>query len=157
VIGRALDGDGWTECSLGHRHWGRYGAAGLLVAAPGDGTGGTPYVLLQHRAAWSHDGDTWGVPGGARARAETAEQAAMRETVEETGLDVARLVVVGEHVFDHGSWSYTTLVARAPERLPVRPERESVDLRWVEVDRVEELPLHAGFAGSWPQLRAQVG
>ena len=152
----ALDGDGWTECSLGHRHWGRFGAAGLLVVAPGE-DGGPPYVLLQHRAPWSHDGDTWGVPGGARARDETAEQAALRETVEETRLDVARLEVVAEHVFDHGSWSYTTLVARAPERLPVQPERESVDLRWVAVDRVEELPLHAGFAGSWPHLRARLG
>ena len=151
-----MDGDGWTECSQGHRHWGRFGAAGLLVVAPPERPGGPSYVLLQHRAAWSHDGDTWGVPGGARARAETAEQAAMRETVEETGLDVAQLQVVGTHVFDHGTWSYTTLVARAPGRLPVRPERESADLRWVEVDRVEELPLHGGFAGSWSALRTQV-
>jgi 8-oxo-dGTP diphosphatase len=156
VLPAPVDGDGWTECSLGHRHWGRFGAAGLLVVAPAERPGAAPYVLLQHRAAWSHDGDTWGVPGGARARAETAEQAAMRETVEETGLDVNDLVVVGEHLFDHGSWTYTTLVARAPERLPVRPERESVDLRWVEVDRVAGLALHAGFAGSWPALRRMV-
>ncbi len=35
------DGDGWTECTLGHHHWGRYGAAGLLAV-----TEGTPYVLI---------------------------------------------------------------------------------------------------------------
>jgi 8-oxo-dGTP diphosphatase len=28
------DGNGWTSCSRGHRHWGRFGAAGLLVYAP---------------------------------------------------------------------------------------------------------------------------
>ena len=110
-------GDGWTRCALGHRHWGRYGAAGVLAVAPG------PYVLLQHRAPWSHGGDTWGVPGGARHRTETAEEGALRETVEETGLDVGRLVVVDRHVADHGSWSYTTLVAKAPSRLPVVAER----------------------------------
>ena len=82
-----MDGDGWLHCALGHRHWGVHGAAGLLAVAPG------PYVLLQHRAPWSHGGDTWGVPGGARTSSETPEQAARRETVEETGLDVAQLVV----------------------------------------------------------------
>ena len=141
------DGDGWCECALGHRHWGRYGAAGLLVVAPG------PYVLLQHRAPWSHGGDTWGVPGGARTSRETPEQAARRETVEETGLDVSRLTVLATHVADHLTWSYTTLVAQVPERLPVVPERESVELRWVAVDEVPDLPLHPAFADAWPALR----
>ena len=143
-------GDGWTRCALGHRHWGRYGAAGVLAVAPG------PYVLLQHRAPWSHGGDTWGVPGGARHRTETAEEGALRETVEETGLDVGRLVVVDRHVADHGSWSYTTLVARAPSRLPVVAERESVEVRWVALGDVEALPLHSGFAASWSTLRERL-
>lgn len=143
-----MDGDGWTECSLGHRHWGRYGAAGLLAV-----TLGAPYVLLQHRAPWSHSGDTWGVPGGARTRAETAEQAARRETIEETRLDVSRLTVIGQHLADHGTWSYTTFVGTVPEQLPVRPERESVDLRWVQVGAVTDLPLHPAFAAAWPALQ----
>lgn len=145
-----MDGDGWTTCALGHRHWGRYGAAGLLAVAPGR------VVLLQHRAAWSHDGDTWGVPGGARGRMEAAEQAALRETVEETGLDVARLLLVDRHVADHGRWSYTTVVAHAPSQLPVVAEQESVDVRWVAVDEVERLRLHPGFAASWPLLLARL-
>lgn len=143
------DGDGWTDCTLGHRHWGRYGAAGLLVVA----VGAPETVLLQHRAPWSHGGDTWGVPGGACHRAETAEQAARRETVEETRLDVDRLTVVGRHVADHGSWRYTTFVATLAEQLPVQPERESVALRWVPVEQVVELPLHPAFATAWPALQ----
>ena len=142
-----MDGDGWLQCALGHRHWGRYGAAGLLAVAPG------PYVLLQHRAPWSHGGDTWGVPGGARTSTETAEQAARRETVEETGLDLTGLVVHAQHVADHGTWSYTTFVGSVPARLPVVPERESVDLRWVTADDVTSLPLHSAFAEAWPALR----
>jgi 8-oxo-dGTP diphosphatase len=141
------DGDGWLHCALGHRHWGRFGAAGLLVVAPG------PYVLLQHRAPWSHGGDTWGVPGGARMSTETAEQAARRETVEETRLDLTGLVVRASHVLDHGTWTYTTFVGTVPARLPAVPERESVDLRWVAVDEVIALPLHAAFAQAWPTLR----
>ena len=142
------DGDGWTTCTLGHRHWGVYGAAGLLVAAPGGA------VLLQHRAPWSHGGDTWGVPGGARRQVETALEAARRETVEETGLDLADLVVVGEHLSDHGAWTYRTFVATVPYALPVVPDRESVDLRWVPTGAVTELPLHPAFGAAWPALRA---
>jgi 8-oxo-dGTP diphosphatase len=143
-----IDGDGWTTCSLGHRHWGRYGAAGLMAVAQD-----SAQVLLQHRAAWSHGGPTWGVPGGARSSQETARQAAERETVEETGLDVRRLTVVGEHVADHRTWSYTTLVATVPERLPVVADRESIALAWVPLDAVAGLPLLPAFAAAWPTLR----
>ncbi len=141
------DGDGWIECTLGHQHWGRYGAAGLLVVTESE-----PRVLMQHRAPWSHGGDTWGVPGGARSSAETPEQAARRETVEETELDVGVLRVLDAHVADHGSWTYTTFIATVPQALPVVAERESVDLRWVPVSLVTELPLHPAFARAWPEL-----
>ena len=146
-----MDGDGWRRCDLGHRHWRRYGAAGLLVVAPG------PRVLLQHRAPWSHGGDTWGVPGGARQRTETAEQAALRETVEETRLDVSRVRVTGRHVDDHGSWSYVTVLAEVDAPLPVEPERESVAVRWVDLAEIPALPLHEGFAASWPLLLPRLG
>ena len=79
---RGVNGDGWVRCAQGHRHWGRFGAAGLLVVAGGR-------LLLAHRAFWSHHGGTWGIPGGARDGAESARDAALREAVEETGLDAA--------------------------------------------------------------------
>ncbi len=146
------DGDGWTQCELGHRHWGVFGAAGLLVVAPG------PLVLLQHRAAWSHHGDTWGVPGGARGSVETAVQTALREAFEETGLDQAGLEVLKEHPDDHGGWTYTTVVARADAPLSVHSlDPESTDVRWVPLRDVDSLPLHPGFAGSWPLLRELLG
>jgi 8-oxo-dGTP pyrophosphatase MutT (NUDIX family) len=123
-----------------------YGAAGLLVVAPG------PQVLLQHRAPWSHGGDTWGVPGGARRQSESAVEAALREAVEETMLDVSQVRIIGQHVDDHGSWSYVTVLAEADEPLAVEPEQESVDVRWVPIAEIMSLPLHAGFAATWPLL-----
>lgn len=145
------DGDGWTRCLQGHKHWGVYGAAGLLVVAPG------PAVLLQHRAYWSHHGDTWGVPGGARGSGETAVEAALREAAEETGLDTASVVVLGELIDDHGGWSYTTVLAQVGSELPVHAlDRESTDVRWVHVEGVVGLPLHPGFAVTWPELRTRL-
>lgn len=145
------DGDGWRRCALGHDHWGVYGAAGLLLVAPG------PTVLLQHRAVWSHHGGTWGLPGGARGSRESAVQAALREAAEETGLDVATLQVVDELLDDHGEWSYTTVVATAAHELPVHAlNAESADVRWLPVHGVDDLDLHPGFASTWPALQARL-
>jgi hypothetical protein len=50
-------------------------------------------------------------------------------------------------------WTYTTVVADAKRLLPVRPDTESLDLQWVSENEVARLPLHPGFAASWPALR----
>jgi 8-oxo-dGTP pyrophosphatase MutT (NUDIX family) len=141
------DGNGWVECDLGHRHWGRFGAAGVLIT---DGA----RVVLQHRAPWTHEGGTWAVPGGARDSHEDAVAAALREAVEETTLDPGRLTPFGEWVDEHGGWSYTTVLVRTVSPLDLRPANtESIDVRWWAIDAVESLPLHRGFAHTWPHLR----
>lgn len=145
-------GDGWRRCDLGHRHWGRFGAAGLLVRHH-DEDRGVDRVLLQHRADWSHHGGTWGIPGGALDEGETARAAALREAAEETSLDIATVEHVDEFVDDHGGWSYTTVVVRVPAAPPVAVRgAESTELRWVRIDRLDELDLHPGFAFSWPRV-----
>ena len=147
------DGDGWVECAAGHRHWGRYGAAGLL-AHRADAMG-TQEVLLQHRAEWSHFGGTWGLLGGARASHETAVQAALREAAEEGAVDASDVRVDGRYDDDHGGWSYVTVIATASVALKARPSGgESIDVVWHDLSRVEGLPLHPGFAASWPLLLA---
>jgi 8-oxo-dGTP pyrophosphatase MutT (NUDIX family) len=141
------DGNGWVRCSLGHRHWGRFGAAGLLIT---DGA----RVLLQHRAAWTHEGDSWAVPGGARDSHEEPITAALREAAEETDLDPTAVVPVTEWVDEHGGWSYTTIVARTDRDLVVAPvSAESTSIQWWPIAAVESLRLHRGFAAAWPALR----
>jgi 8-oxo-dGTP diphosphatase len=139
-------GDGWVQCAAGHRHWGRYGAAGLLLRD-------ADRVILQHRAPWTHEGDSWGVPGGARHSDEDPLSAAVREAGEEAGLARADIDPVGLYVDDHGGWSYTTVVARATRDLqPVATDAESVSVRWHPVEQVTGLPLHSGFAAAWQAL-----
>lgn len=153
------DGDGWVVSETGSWFWGRHGAAGLLLRAPHHN--GSAAYLLQHRAAWSHQGGTWGLPGGARDSHETVEQAAIREAHEEAGLSeqyiTVRTTVITKEVFgdDGAHWSYTTVIADAPEQLPTTPNRESAELRWVAEDEVADLPLHPGFAASWALLRTE--
>jgi 8-oxo-dGTP pyrophosphatase MutT (NUDIX family) len=144
------DGDGWVECAQGHRHWGLYGAAGLLLRRTDDGD---DQVLLQHRATWSHHGGTWGLLGGARHRGETAVDAALREAGEEGGLDGRLVRSHGRYDDAHGRWSYVTVLARAEGDVDARPTGgESIDVAWVPVGEVTGLPLHPGLAATWPWL-----
>jgi 8-oxo-dGTP diphosphatase len=143
------DGNGWVRCDLGHRHWGRFGAAGLLAfVARGP-------VLLQQRTWWSHHGGTWGLPGGARDSHETVLAAALREAREECG--VAPDLVRPRAVFtdDHGGWSYTTVLAQADTAFAVESDDdETEDVEWVELAKVTQLNLHPGFAAHWDRLSA---
>jgi len=142
-------GDAWVDGAAG-RFWGVYGAAGLLIASEGR-------VLLQLRAAWSHFGGTWGLPGGARKEGESAADAAVREADEEAGVPPELVAVMGESVRDLGYWSYTTVIALARSDFePFIGDAESDELRWVDLADVVALPLHPGFASTWPELELRV-
>lgn len=159
------DGNGWVDCRCGARHWGRHGAAGLLLlrrpgGGPGAGSGRSTAheVLLQLRAGWTHEGGTWGLPGGARDSHEDAVTAALREAAEEAGIDPDALTVVGAMPgVDHGDWRYGYVIAIAPTGLPVSIRTAETDeLRWVPLDAVRGLPLHPAFAAAWPGLHADL-
>ena len=143
----ARDGDGWIQCQCGSKHWGIHGAAGLLIIRDG-------HVFLQHRAPWVHNGDTWGIPGGARDSHETVLEGALREAMEETGIKAENLTSVHTFTDDHDGWSYSTVIALADSSLEGRElNDESHEVRWVKFDDVARLPLHPSFAKTWPQVR----
>ncbi|MEL7975904.1 NUDIX domain-containing protein [Isoptericola sp. F-RaC21] len=153
-------GDGWVTCG-DHRHWGLHGAAGLLLArrASSPTTGPVTDVVLQHRAVWSDQGGTWGVPGGALAPGETPVDGALRESLEEAAVEPRAVHVLGTHVLDHGPWAYTTVLADVVPGADVSPaaaDPESLEVRWVPVDEVAGLPLLPAFATAWPLLRARL-
>ena len=141
------DGNGWAAGPDGSRLWGRLGAAGLLLLTP-DGR-----VLMQYRAEWTSCPLTWGVPGGARDSHETAAEAALRESEEETGITADQVRVLEAEVTSGpfpadparpdltGDWTYTTVYAMADHALETFPNAESLELRWVPLAEVGELPL----------------
>ena len=142
----ARDGDGWIQCDCGNKHWGLHGAAGILLLR------GTQ-ILLQHRAPWVHNGDTWGIPGGARDSHENVLEAAIREAKEETGIDPIHISPIQTFSDIHGNWRYDTVLAYANEDLIAHElNDESHEVRWVHWQEVTQLDLHPSFAKTWPQV-----
>src|SRR3954449_525940 len=140
----------WTYCACGERHWGRYGAAGLLLTDPGR-TG----VVLQKRSRMVHYGGTWSVPGGGIEGLEDPVRAALREAHEEAGI-VPEDVTVVESILgtDHGDWSYTYVLAEAvrPDDPRLGTSWEADRTAWVDLDRVSTRRLHPGLRADWPRL-----
>jgi len=144
----ARDGDGWIQCSCGNKHWGLHGAAGLFLVRNGK-------ALLQHRAVWVHNGDTWGIPGGARDSHENPIEAALREAVEEIGINPTLVTPIGDFVDDHSTWSYHTVIATAAESLVAHElNEESASVEWVAITEIATKKLHPSFAATLPELLA---
>lgn len=92
---QVIHGDGWAVGTDGVRRWGTLGAAGLFLTTVEQGT---TLLLVQHRAMWTNFGGTWGIPGGAVDTGESETEAALRETMEETGVDPVEVTVTGSVV-----------------------------------------------------------
>ena len=148
--------------------WGRHGAAGLFLLAGQAGQDlGEWRLLLQHRAQWTNNGGTWALPGGARDSHESVAEAALRESGEEAGIAPADVEVLHSEVTAGpfsadpergdlaGGWTYTTVIARCVAGAPLDTvaNEESVELRWVPLHEVTELPLMPAFRSAWPRLR----
>ena len=152
-------GDGWIDCPCGHRHWGLNGAAGLLLVRRDPATGSPTHVVLQHRAAWSAEGGTWGVPGGALSDGENPLEGALRESGEEAGISAGDLAIRAAYREDHGPWAYTTVIAFEKPGRQVHPyasDDESTEVAWIPLERIPDLRLLSAFAQDWPHFLATI-
>lgn len=152
-------GDGWVMCDCGRRHWGHNGAAGVLLARRDEATGRVTHVVMQHRALWSAEGGTWGIPGGAISDGETAIEGALRESFEEANITSQDIDVVGAYCENHGNWRYTTVFAFEKQGHSVNPcahDDESMEIKWVPIDDVPKLKLLTAMRTDWPSFRTRL-
>ncbi|WP_406673627.1 NUDIX domain-containing protein [Nonomuraea sp. N2-4H] len=104
-------------------------------------------LLMIHRT----DNDNWAVPGGAIDLGESIPAAAVRETLEETGITCEITGLVGTYSDPRHVILYTSngearqefslvLTGRPVEGEPT-PSDESREVRWVPRDKVLSLPM----------------
>lgn len=113
------------------------------------------HIVMQHRAAWSAEGGTWGIPGGAIADDENTIEGALRESFEEANITPEDIEVVGSYCEDHGPWSYTTVFAFEKPGHEVHPranDDESMEIMWVPIDEVPDRKLLTAMRTDWPSF-----
>ncbi|MFG2307678.1 NUDIX hydrolase [Streptomyces sp. NPDC048566] len=125
-------------------------ANSLVPAASVVVVGNDGRVLLQRRA----DNGRWALPGGRMEIGETLPGCAVRETREETGLDVEVVGLVGTytdpgHVFayDDGEvrQEFSICFLARPTGGELAVSDESTDVRWFTPDETDDLPMVASI------------
>jgi 8-oxo-dGTP diphosphatase len=115
-------------------------AAGGIVHRRGDD--GAVEVLVIHRPEY----EDWTLPKGKLDPGETAEQAAVREVEEETGIKASLGAHAGstEYYDRHGRAKRVDYWLMDPEVVPdeFTPNDEVDEIRWLPVDRLRDVLTH---------------
>lgn len=101
-----------------------------------------------HRAKGTFQENTWGVPAGKMETGESPIDAVVRETREETGVQLNRkkLRQVGLLYMrlPHIDYTYHMFGYELENRPDVQLSHEHEEYRWLTVDEILELPLISG-------------
>lgn len=111
-------------------------AVAVILAATGDGTGRTAFILTERPSTMRRHANQFALPGGRCDEGETAVQAALREIEEEIGLSLSERDVLGtlDDFPTRSGYLITPVVVWAQESAVLRLSPE-------EVAEVYRIPL----------------
>lgn len=98
-------------------------------------------VLIVHPSGKGNVNASWSIPKGGIDPGETPEQAARRETFEETGIIAGQLSFLGSSRYKNGKKSVDCFVGRAPDAIPIVDIREIDKASYFHEDEAANL-LH---------------
>ncbi|MGY4100426.1 NUDIX domain-containing protein [Nocardia sp. R16R-3T] len=110
----------------------------------------TGQILLQRRV----DNEMWALPGGKMELGESLAECGIRETKEETGIDIEIIGIVGTytnpgHVFayDNGEvrQEFSICLLGRPLSGTIRVSDESTEVAWFDAGEIDTLPMVASI------------
>ncbi len=122
-------------------------ATSIVIAASAFGRDDAGRLLMIRRT----DSGMHALPGGRHELGETMTETAIRETVEETGVEISVVSLIGiysnpDHVieFDDGEvrQEFSICFRGIPIGGAIRDSDESTDVRWVPTTELESLNIH---------------
>ena len=117
-------------------------------------------TLLVLRGGKVRHSQTWAPPGGRIDPGETAYEAALRETLEEVGIDLGDFYHTDrfdQPLTDGLPGTYTTFVFQVPHRVDLTVTldyNESDDYGWFTEEEMDQLVLHPGVYNLMEYLRS---
>ena len=108
-------------------------AAGCLIQR------GNKFLLVRRSITDKRRPETWEQPGGRKEEGETPEQTAIRETKEESGIDVKIIKLIGEDKVNiHGEVkSYYSYLAEGEGEVKLSHEHD--DFNWLTKEEILEM------------------